>query len=56
MTVVRKRPPVLGSGAGRKTLQHSVRGRLTYDYATFHANEDPTLQLTLYAPAAGAER
>jgi hypothetical protein len=28
-----------------------VRGPLAYDYATFQANEDPALKLTIYAPS-----
>jgi hypothetical protein len=39
---------VVVGGAGRKTLNHPARGRLTYDYATFQANEDPALKLTIY--------
>lgn len=42
---------VLGSGAGQKLLHHPARGTLRFDYATFQANEDPALRLTIYTPA-----
>lgn len=47
---------VLGSGAGRKSLHDPVRGEVEYDYATFQANEDPALKLTIYAPVSGVLR
>jgi transcriptional regulator with XRE-family HTH domain len=42
---------VVGGGAGRKVVHHPVRGMLCYEYATFQANEDPALRLTVYTPA-----
>ena len=36
------------SVAGRKVLNHSKRGRLTFEYATFQANDDPGLKLIIY--------
>ncbi|MBB5896238.1 helix-turn-helix transcriptional regulator [Kutzneria kofuensis] len=41
----------VGRGSGRKVLHHPVRGVLTYDYATFQANDDAAVRLTVYAPA-----
>jgi transcriptional regulator with XRE-family HTH domain len=38
-------------GVGRKLLHHPVRGDLAFDYATFQANENPALKLTVYTPA-----
>jgi transcriptional regulator with XRE-family HTH domain len=40
-------------GMGRKHLHHPVRGPLSFEYATFQANEDPTLKLAIYLPGAG---
>lgn len=37
--------------AGQKQLSHPGKGALRYDYATFQANDDPALKLTIYAPA-----
>lgn len=39
------------SGGGRKVLRHPTRGALRFDYATFQANENPALRLTVYTPA-----
>jgi transcriptional regulator with XRE-family HTH domain len=36
--------------AGRKTLHHPAKGTLTFEYATFQANQDPALRLTIYTP------
>ncbi|MCC8984360.1 helix-turn-helix transcriptional regulator [Bradyrhizobium acaciae] len=36
------------SVAGRKVLSHPKRGRLTFEYATFQANDDPGLKLIIY--------
>ncbi len=41
---------VLGSGAGHKILHQPGKGRRAYDHATFQANEDPALKLTIYTP------
>lgn len=46
---------VLGSGAGQKILHHPVQGTLRFEYATFQANEDPALRLTIYTPADSAQ-
>jgi MmyB-like transcription regulator ligand binding domain len=42
---------VVASGTGRKMLHHPRRGVLAYDYATFQANEDPAVKLTIYTQA-----
>lgn len=42
------------TGAGRKTLHHPERGRLTFEYTTFQANEDPNLKLAIYMPIEAA--
>ncbi|PRY45245.1 helix-turn-helix transcriptional regulator [Umezawaea tangerina] len=47
---------VLGGGAGRKSLHDPVRGVTAYDYATFQANEDPALKLTIYTPVVDVPR
>lgn len=36
------------SVAGRKVLNHPKRGQLTFEYATFQANDDPGLKLIIY--------
>ncbi|GAA0354402.1 helix-turn-helix domain-containing protein [Actinoallomurus spadix] len=46
-----ERHDVLPAGAGRKTLHHPSEGTLVFEYATFQANEDPALRLTVYSPA-----
>lgn len=38
------------SEAGRKTLYHPELGTLCFEYATFQANDDPALKLTVYTP------
>jgi hypothetical protein len=40
-----------GSGAGQKILHHPAEGTLCFEYATFQANDDPALRLTIYTPA-----
>lgn len=42
---------VLRGGTGRKTLHDPAKGTLVFEYATFQANEDPALRLTIYTPA-----
>ena len=37
--------------AGQKHLQHPKRGTLQFEYATFQANDDPALKLTVYSAA-----
>jgi transcriptional regulator with XRE-family HTH domain len=39
-----------GGIAGRKRLQHPTKGELTFEYATFQANDDPALKLVIYTP------
>ena len=39
-----------GPLAGRKLLRHPEKGELSYEYATFQANDDPGLRLALYTP------
>ena len=36
--------------AGRKRLGHPGRGEMTFEYATFQANDDPALRLVIYTP------
>lgn len=42
---------IRGVSGGRKSLDHPERGLLQFDYATFQANDDPGLKLTIYVPA-----
>ena len=42
---------IRGSVAGRKLLRHPSRGRISLDYASFQANDDPALKLIIYTPA-----
>ncbi|GAB3148380.1 helix-turn-helix transcriptional regulator [Amycolatopsis sp. NPDC004378] len=42
---------VVHGGSGRKTL--CLPEPRVFDYATFQANEDPALRVTIYAPAKG---
>lgn len=46
----RRHPVSRRSGAGRKVVHHPTRGELRFEYATFQANEDPALRLTVYTP------
>ncbi len=39
-----------GAAGGEKSLCHPERGQLRFAYATFQANEDPALKLSLYRP------
>ena len=41
---------IRSGGAGRKLLHHPEKGLLSFDYATFQANEDPALRLAIYTP------
>ena len=43
-------PDVRNAGTGRKTLHHPTNGPTKYEYASFQANDDPTLRLVLYTP------
>lgn len=38
------------SRAGEKRIDHPVHGPLRFAYATFQANDDPALKLTVYTP------
>ncbi|KIU45803.1 MULTISPECIES: helix-turn-helix transcriptional regulator [Bradyrhizobium] len=40
------------SVAGRKTLNHPKRGRLSFEHASFQANDDPGLKLIIYTEIA----
>lgn len=41
----------VGSGAGvQKVLYHPARGLLRFETASFQANDDPSLKLTIYTP------
>ncbi len=42
---------IRSGGAGRKLLNHPRHGELAFEYATFQANEDPSLKLAIYTPA-----
>ena len=41
---------IRAGGAGQKLLNHPKRGVLRFEYATFQANDDPTLKLAIYTP------
>ena len=43
---------IRGTGAGRKSLYHSRKGLLQFEYATFQANDDPALKLAIYTPVS----
>lgn len=45
-----------GRASGRKRLLHPEKGMLTFEYATFQANEAPALKLTLYTPVEETDR
>jgi hypothetical protein len=34
--------------AGRKLLRHPAKGELSFEYASFQANDDPALKLVIY--------
>jgi transcriptional regulator with XRE-family HTH domain len=36
--------------SGRKTLHHPTRGVITFEHASFQANDDPGLKLVIYTP------
>jgi transcriptional regulator with XRE-family HTH domain len=42
---------IKSSVSGRKVLSHPKRGRLAFEYASFQANDDPALKLTIYTAA-----
>jgi transcriptional regulator with XRE-family HTH domain len=46
---------VRGVAAGRKRLQHPKRGLLTFEYASFQANDDPALKLVVYTQTKSDE-
>jgi transcriptional regulator with XRE-family HTH domain len=39
---------ISSSVSGRKRLSHPKRGRLTFEYSSFQANDDPALKLVIY--------
>ncbi|MCC8402424.1 helix-turn-helix transcriptional regulator [Paraburkholderia sp. MMS20-SJTN17] len=41
---------VRGGASGQKLLTHPRRGAQRYEYATFQANDDPSLKLSIYTP------
>ncbi|NVI04581.1 helix-turn-helix transcriptional regulator [Paraburkholderia youngii] len=41
---------VRGGASGEKVLAHPQRGIQRYQYATFQANDDPSLKLSIYTP------
>ncbi|MEX3788492.1 helix-turn-helix transcriptional regulator [Paraburkholderia sp. BR14374] len=41
---------VRGGASGEKVLAHPQRGNQRYQYATFQANDDPSLKLSIYTP------
>jgi transcriptional regulator with XRE-family HTH domain len=41
---------VRGGASGQKVLAHPQRGEQRYEYATFQANDDPSLKLSIYTP------
>jgi transcriptional regulator with XRE-family HTH domain len=46
---------VRGTASGRKLLHHPRKGALHYEYASFQANDDPSLKLVIYTPVAPAQ-
>jgi transcriptional regulator with XRE-family HTH domain len=42
--------------SGTKQIYHPTRGTLRFDYASFQANDDPSLKLALYTGRAAAAR
>ncbi len=36
--------------SGRKTLHHPTKGVISFDHASFQANDDPSLKLVIYTP------
>ncbi len=47
---------VRAPAAGHKKVRHWKKGVLAYEVASFQANDDASLKLTVYAPAAKAAR
>jgi transcriptional regulator with XRE-family HTH domain len=45
-----KRHEVARSGEGRKTLMHPVLGKLVFEHAVFHPQDEPEQRLILYSP------
>ena len=45
-----KRHEVARSGEGRKTLMHPDVGKLVFDHAVFHPQDEPEQRLILYSP------
>ena len=45
---------VRGPASGRKALNHARKGQLHFEYASFQANDDPGLKLTVYTPVRDA--
>lgn len=41
---------IRGHATGRKLLSHPEKGLLHFEYATFQANDDPSLKLAIYTP------
>jgi transcriptional regulator with XRE-family HTH domain len=41
--------------SGIKTLHHPTRGVISFEHASFQANDDPALKLVIYTPVAAAE-
>lgn len=41
---------IRGGMSGKKVLVHPERGARRYEYATFQANDDPALKLSIYTP------
>ena len=38
------------AGSGRKILHHPTQGVIAFEHASFQANDDPNLKLTIYTP------
>jgi transcriptional regulator with XRE-family HTH domain len=45
-----KRHEVARTGTGRKTLMHPIAGKLVFEHAVFHPQDDPEQRLILYSP------
>jgi transcriptional regulator with XRE-family HTH domain len=46
---------IRGVGAGRKRLHHPKKGLVSFEYASFQANDDPALKLVIYTPVEDEE-
>jgi transcriptional regulator with XRE-family HTH domain len=50
-----ERHDVRRPASGRKTLHHPTRGVISFDHASFQANDDPGLKLVIYTPVTAPQ-